>query len=104
MQRQVAEQTGKEGGNRNAESGEQRGFCRNRPGSLPFCAETAVKHNKNQRNGAELFRYCVIVKRNFKQSVRAEYHAQGHKAQKGGHTEFIGKAVCDDTGEDDGAA
>ncbi len=51
-----------------------------------------------------LFGYYIIVEGYFKESIRAEYHTKCHEAQKCRHSKFTGKAVCYDTGEDDGTA
>lgn len=50
-----------------------------------------------------LFGYYIIVEGYFKESIRAEYHTKCHEAKQCRHTEFTGKTVRDDTGEDDGA-
>ena len=100
----MAEQACQQCGDNDTQGGQEHRLDSYGACSLPFGPESAVKHDKNQCNGAELFCDQIVAERDFKQSVRAENHTKSHEAQKCGHSKFAGKTICYDAGEDDGTA
>ena len=74
--RKAAEQPGEQRRKQHTDGGEQQRLSRNPFGLMPLGAEAAVKDNKDQCDGANLLRKFKILKRNFKNTVRAEHHAQ----------------------------
>ena len=62
-----------------SQRGQQNRFHRRRPGSTPFRAGAAIKHDENKCHGTYFIGKGIIIKRNLENAVRTEKHAQQNK-------------------------
>ena len=100
-QRQVAERAGQQCGEHGARAGQHDGLHRHRFGRAPVGAETAVKHDEQQRHRRELVGKAIVVERDASDAVGAEQHTQDQKRQQRRHAQAHRQAVERHTDKDD---
>ena len=95
-QHKMAEQRSQPRRQRNPRRGQQHRLIGDRLGARPFGAKTTIKHNENQRKGANLFSKEEIFKGDFQDTVRAEQHPKQDERGKHGNAQPIGNPVKQD--------